>query len=66
MDANSTSERVSDAIAAEGIKVIDIDTHLSEPLDLWTSRATLALDPKRTFRYFPAREGRRWAARMNA
>ena len=24
----------------QGIKVIDVDTHLSEPLDLWTSRAT--------------------------
>lgn len=26
-----------DALA--GIKVIDVDTHLSEPYDLWTSRA---------------------------
>ena len=25
--------------ALEGIKVIDADTHLSEPYDLWTSRA---------------------------
>ena len=24
---------------AQGIKVIDVDTHFSEPLDLWTSRA---------------------------
>ena len=35
-----TSERVSDGELVRGIKVIDVDTHLSEPLDLWTSRAT--------------------------
>jgi uncharacterized protein len=40
MDANSTSRRVSDGELVQGIKVIDIDSHLSEPLDLWTSRAT--------------------------
>ena len=40
MDNDSTSERVSDADLTEGIKVIDVDTHISEPLDLWTSRAT--------------------------
>src|SRR5262245_65740956 len=40
MGANSTSERASDADVVQGIKVIDIDSHLSEPLDLWTSRAT--------------------------
>ena len=39
MDAN-ISERSSDADLVGGIKVIDIDTHISEPLDLWTSRAT--------------------------
>jgi predicted TIM-barrel fold metal-dependent hydrolase len=40
MDAIATSERVADADIFQGIKVIDIDSHLSEPLDLWTSRAT--------------------------
>jgi len=40
MDANSTSKRSSDGGIVQGIKVIDIDSHLSEPLDLWTSRAT--------------------------
>ena len=34
------SQSPSDAAVAGGIKVIDVDTHLSEPLDLWTSRAT--------------------------
>ena len=29
----------SSAQLNKGIKVIDVDTHLSEPLDLWTSRA---------------------------
>src|ERR1700677_41073 len=28
--------------AIEGIKVIDTDTHLTEPADLWTSRAPKA------------------------
>ena len=36
--ANSNPESVADL--TEGIRVIDIDSHLSEPLDLWTSRAT--------------------------
>src|SRR5512147_2896639 len=40
MNANATVERVADANVVRGIKVIDIDSHLSEPLDLWTSRAT--------------------------
>ena len=40
MDAVSTSERASATDVVQGIKVIDIDSHLSEPLDLWTSRAT--------------------------
>ena len=40
MDAISTSERASDVDVMQGIKVIDVDTHLTEPLDLWTSRAT--------------------------
>jgi hypothetical protein len=40
MDASSTSARASNADIVQGIKVIDIDSHLSEPLDLWTSRAT--------------------------
>ena len=40
MDNNSTAERAADADVVKGIKVIDIDSHLSEPLDLWTSRAT--------------------------
>jgi len=40
MNASSTTERVADADVVQGIKVIDVDTHLSEPLDLWTSRAT--------------------------
>jgi len=40
MSTSQTSEHVSDADLTEGIKVIDVDSHLSEPLDLWTSRAT--------------------------
>ena len=40
MSADSTPERVPDADFAAGIRVIDVDTHISEPLDLWTSRAT--------------------------
>jgi predicted TIM-barrel fold metal-dependent hydrolase len=40
MSASSSAEHVSDAEFTRGIKVIDIDSHLSEPLDLWTSRAT--------------------------
>jgi len=40
MNASSTTERVANADVVQGIKVIDVDTHLSEPLDLWTSRAT--------------------------
>jgi uncharacterized protein len=40
MSANSTSESVSGTDLTEGIQVIDVDSHLSEPLDLWTSRAT--------------------------
>jgi predicted TIM-barrel fold metal-dependent hydrolase len=40
MDASSTAKHAPDADLARGIKVIDIDSHLSEPLDLWTSRAT--------------------------
>lgn len=39
MSVHST-EHGSGSDQAEGIKVIDIDTHISEPLDLWTSRAT--------------------------
>ena len=38
--AEPASQSPSDAAVAHGIKVIDVDTHLSEPLDLWTSRAT--------------------------
>jgi uncharacterized protein len=34
------TERVSDGTVLRGLKVIDVDSHLSEPLDLWTSRAT--------------------------
>jgi predicted TIM-barrel fold metal-dependent hydrolase len=40
MNASSTSGSVSGADLFQDIKVIDIDSHLSEPLDLWTSRAT--------------------------
>jgi hypothetical protein len=40
MNTTSSPDRVSQSDLVEGIKVIDIDTHLSEPLDLWTSRAT--------------------------
>jgi predicted TIM-barrel fold metal-dependent hydrolase len=40
MSTTSSPDRVSQSDLVQGIKVIDIDTHLSEPLDLWTSRAT--------------------------
>ena len=30
---------MSTATGTSGIKVIDVDTHLTEPHDLWTSRA---------------------------
>ena len=40
MDTTASPDRVSESALVQGIKVIDIDTHLSEPLDLWTSRAT--------------------------
>src|SRR5215470_4817501 len=40
MSLDSTSERGSDADIVGAFKVIDVDTHISEPLDLWTSRAT--------------------------
>jgi uncharacterized protein len=39
----TASERTTDRYASiEGIKVIDSDTHLTEPFDLWTSRAPAA------------------------
>jgi len=38
MNETLTAERSADSLIA-GIKVIDVDTHLSEPFDLWTSRA---------------------------
>jgi uncharacterized protein len=40
MSTHSTSESTSATDLTEGIQVIDVDSHLSEPLDLWTSRAT--------------------------
>jgi predicted TIM-barrel fold metal-dependent hydrolase len=40
MSASRTSEHAPGADLTEGIRVIDVDSHLSEPLDLWTSRAT--------------------------
>jgi predicted TIM-barrel fold metal-dependent hydrolase len=40
MDTDASSPPVSDRELIQGIKVVDVDTHLSEPLDLWTSRAT--------------------------
>jgi len=39
MNATST-EPASVGDLVQGIQVIDVDTHLSEPPDLWTSRAT--------------------------
>jgi predicted TIM-barrel fold metal-dependent hydrolase len=37
----TTTEAPAKALGAlAGLKVIDVDTHLSEPADLWTSRAT--------------------------
>jgi hypothetical protein len=36
MDTSSSPDRVSQSDLVEGIKVIDVDTHLSEPLDLST------------------------------
>ena len=37
---STSAQQASAADLVRGIKVIDIDSHLSEPLDLWTSRAT--------------------------
>ena len=38
-DASPVDESRSDASLIDGLKVIDTDTHWSEPYDLWTSRA---------------------------
>jgi uncharacterized protein len=40
MSTTQASEQGSGIDLTEGIRVIDVDSHLSEPLDLWTSRAT--------------------------
>ncbi|MDG2306745.1 MAG: amidohydrolase family protein [Candidatus Binatia bacterium] len=37
MNAGSEATRCSDI---DTLKIVDVDTHISEPLDLWTSRAT--------------------------
>jgi uncharacterized protein len=37
---NEDSRSGPDAALEADIRVIDVDTHISEPLDLWTSRAT--------------------------
>ena len=37
------NDRLAAGALLEGIKVIDADTHLSEPHDLWTRRAPAAL-----------------------
>ena len=39
MSETSTAPRAGAADLLQDIKVIDVDTHISEPLDLWTSRA---------------------------
>jgi len=38
----TTTENATQADILAGIKIIDTDTHLSEPADLWTSRAPAA------------------------
>jgi len=39
MNAITTPDRQSSSELIDGIKIIDVDTHISEPWDLWTSRA---------------------------
>ena len=39
MSETATAPRAGAADLLKGIKIIDVDTHISEPLDLWTSRA---------------------------
>jgi predicted TIM-barrel fold metal-dependent hydrolase len=39
MSETPTANRPPVSELVKGIKIIDVDTHISEPLDLWTSRA---------------------------
>lgn len=39
MSGSVTASTASARDLVKGIKIIDVDTHISEPLDLWTSRA---------------------------
>ena len=40
MDSSSTTQEINETtLSASDLKVVDVDTHLSEPWDLWTKRA---------------------------